>query len=304
MKSGDFGGEAGFGGDASRRRPTIVKPADEDTETARNFSRLLLSCCVTGRKRALAFEAGKLGVNPTEARIAVIGRSGEGVESTSSDTRNALGDTVGADAAQTPGRFMLDNGVEPGLVFTELSAGASFMGEGDTAPDILVGPLEILVLGMTDCKILIRISNRIPIDCLAMILAVLSALLAASVAVSDVPEMLLDIPTTANGNLSLLSPGMELLASIKGPVAIVGMVGPYRSGKSFLLNQLKRVSVQEESETNEALSISSQGDAFMVGDTVWPATAGLAIQVLGKTDDGVTVCLLGASFSTFIPPVS
>lgn len=123
--------------------------------------------------------------------------------------------------------------------------------------------------------------------------AVLMMFLAVSTATMDVPRMLLDIPTTVNGNLSMLSPGMELLASIKGPVAIVGMVGPYRSGKSFLLNQLKQVSLQQQDETSEAVSISSQGDAFMVGDTVWPATAGLAIQVLGQTPEGVTVCLLG-----------
>ena len=32
--------------------------------------------------------------------------------------------------------------------------------------------------------------------------------------------------------------GLELLRALKGPVAPVVVIGPYRSGKSFLLNQL------------------------------------------------------------------
>ena len=38
--------------------------------------------------------------------------------------------------------------------------------------------------------------------------------------------------------LELVDEGLKLLAAIDRPVAVVVVIGPYRSGKSFLLNQL------------------------------------------------------------------
>jgi hypothetical protein len=39
-------------------------------------------------------------------------------------------------------------------------------------------------------------------------------------------------------SLELCEDGLQRLARITSPVAVVSAIGPYRSGKSFLLNQL------------------------------------------------------------------
>jgi hypothetical protein len=45
--------------------------------------------------------------------------------------------------------------------------------------------------------------------------------------------------------LSVSQEGLEALRSIPGPVVPVVVIGPYRSGKSFLLNQLLGVGCSE-----------------------------------------------------------
>ena len=45
-----------------------------------------------------------------------------------------------------------------------------------------------------------------------------------------------------HSQLRLADEGVALLRSFQGPVAPVVVIGPYRSGKSFLLNQLLGVS--------------------------------------------------------------
>lgn len=47
--------------------------------------------------------------------------------------------------------------------------------------------------------------------------------------------------------LNLEKNGLDVLRRIKGPVAPVVVIGPYRSGKSFLLNQLLGVGCGERS---------------------------------------------------------
>ena len=46
------------------------------------------------------------------------------------------------------------------------------------------------------------------------------------------------MPSADHTKLLLQDEGLQVLNDLEGAVAIVGVIGPYRSGKSFLLNQL------------------------------------------------------------------
>ena len=48
-----------------------------------------------------------------------------------------------------------------------------------------------------------------------------------------------------HSQLRTVEAGLDLLRSARGPIAPVVVIGPYRSGKSFLLNQLLGVSCGE-----------------------------------------------------------
>ncbi|KDD71790.1 hypothetical protein H632_c4391p0, partial [Helicosporidium sp. ATCC 50920] len=48
-------------------------------------------------------------------------------------------------------------------------------------------------------------------------------------------------PVTDHTKLEVDPEGLSILRSIQGEVAPVVVIGPYRSGKSFLLNQLMNV---------------------------------------------------------------
>jgi len=52
-------------------------------------------------------------------------------------------------------------------------------------------------------------------------------------------------PVESHTKLSVSQEGLEALRSIPGPVVPVVVIGPYRSGKSFLLNQLLGVGCSE-----------------------------------------------------------
>ena len=45
-------------------------------------------------------------------------------------------------------------------------------------------------------------------------------------------------PIEGHTKLQLEQDGLNILRSLRGPLAPVVVIGPYRSGKSFLLNQL------------------------------------------------------------------
>ncbi|KAK9908714.1 hypothetical protein WJX75_001863 [Coccomyxa subellipsoidea] len=59
--------------------------------------------------------------------------------------------------------------------------------------------------------------------------------------------------------LSLKEDGLEVLRRIKGPVAPVVVIGPYRSGKSFLLNQLLGVGCDEGFGVGHTRSTQTKG---------------------------------------------
>lgn len=52
-------------------------------------------------------------------------------------------------------------------------------------------------------------------------------------------------PLQGRTTLEVMDEGLTMLRNLKGPVAPVVVIGPYRSGKSFTLNQLLNVSCEE-----------------------------------------------------------
>lgn len=46
------------------------------------------------------------------------------------------------------------------------------------------------------------------------------------------------LPVVGNSKLEMQQEGIDLLNSLEGAIAPVVVIGPYRSGKSFTLNQL------------------------------------------------------------------
>ncbi|KAI4985758.1 hypothetical protein ZWY2020_018388 [Hordeum vulgare] len=78
--------------------------------------------------------------------------------------------------------------------------------------------------------------------------AAMVAMLAAAVGESDAGELDLDRafpivePDYGHTKLRLSKQGLEAIQRINTPIAAVSVIGPYRSGKSFLLNQLLSLS--------------------------------------------------------------
>lgn len=66
----------------------------------------------------------------------------------------------------------------------------------------------------------------------------------------------------------------------QGPIATVAVVGPYHSGKSFMLNNLAGA------VTGSGLQTSSSGAAFQVGQSVDPATRGIWAHHVGRVELG------------------
>ncbi|EFJ35720.1 hypothetical protein SELMODRAFT_438593 [Selaginella moellendorffii] len=52
-------------------------------------------------------------------------------------------------------------------------------------------------------------------------------------------------PDPGHTKLAISKQGLELISSIKNPISVVAVIGPYRSGKSFLLNQLLSLTCNE-----------------------------------------------------------
>ncbi len=81
-------------------------------------------------------------------------------------------------------------------------------------------------------------------------------------------------PTSDHQNLEIVEEGLHVLGNITSPVAVIGVVGPYHTGKSFLLNSL--ISYWR-SEINKAKNkFTTEGiELFEVADKVDPTTMGL-----------------------------
>lgn len=70
-------------------------------------------------------------------------------------------------------------------------------------------------------------------------------------------------PDPGHTKLRLSREGLEAIERIKSPIAAVAVIGPYRSGKSFLLNQLLSLSC------NEGFGVGHMRDTKTKGIWVW-----------------------------------
>ncbi|CAN0886761.1 Guanylate-binding protein 4 [Linum grandiflorum] len=70
-------------------------------------------------------------------------------------------------------------------------------------------------------------------------------------------------PAPGHTKLRLSSEGLEAIRRIKNPIAAVAVIGPYRSGKSFLLNQLLSLSC------DEGFGVGHMRDTKTKGIWVW-----------------------------------
>jgi len=84
-------------------------------------------------------------------------------------------------------------------------------------------------------------------------------------------------PIDGHTKLQLEKEGLDLIRSLEGPLSPVVVIGPYRSGKSFLLNQLLGVGCGEAPTLagNSLQLIGGLGIAGAVGvRMVYSGTAG------------------------------
>eukprot|EP00899_Mesostigma_viride_P013238 jgi/Mesvir1/21915/Mv25005-RA.1 len=70
-------------------------------------------------------------------------------------------------------------------------------------------------------------------------------------------------PEPGHTKLVVAQEGLDILASIEMPVAVVAVIGPYRSGKSFLLNQLLSL------PCNQGFGVGHTRDTMTKGVWVW-----------------------------------
>jgi hypothetical protein len=121
----------------------------------------------------------------------------------------------------------------------------------------------------------------------APLVAALLALLAASAgapwpaAAAAAPRgpVALVHPQAGHTRLDLDPAGLAFLESLEGPVAPVVVIGPYRSGKSFLLNSLLGVSCEE------GFGVGHTRETQTLGVWLWPR----AVEVAGKGGERVNV---------------
>jgi hypothetical protein len=99
-------------------------------------------------------------------------------------------------------------------------------------------------------------------------------------------------PSADHVRLEVVSEGLDRLAQVTGRLAIVGVVGAFHSGKSFLLNALLR-SLQQPASAGTADSHKASSNQFAVADQVSPKTMGLwLLETDVRLRDGSRVVLL------------
>ncbi|CAI5521770.1 unnamed protein product [Closterium sp. Naga37s-1] len=82
-------------------------------------------------------------------------------------------------------------------------------------------------------------------------------------------------PDTKHTKLKVSQEGLSVIRSIKNPIAIVAVIGPYRSGKSFLLNQLLTLTCDEGFGVGHARDTKTKG--------IWVWGDPMEMQVNGQT---------------------
>ncbi len=83
--------------------------------------------------------------------------------------------------------------------------------------------------------------------------------LAAASSLPAEPVALLLPDSETHTKLTLQKPGMALLKSLPPPVSVVSVVGAYRTGKSWLLNELMGISCQEGFMVGHQRSTQTKG---------------------------------------------
>ena len=95
------------------------------------------------------------------------------------------------------------------------------------------------------------------------------ALLSAALSLPPVAVPLL-LPDPQNKNKLLLQPeGLKRLSDLQGPVTVVSAIGQYRSGKSFLLNQLMELPCDAGFQVGHQRETQTKGVWVHVRDTSW-----------------------------------
>ena len=108
-----------------------------------------------------------------------------------------------------------------------------------------------------------------PATGLAVLIAMALALLSAALSAPPVAVPLL-LPDPQNKNKLLLQPeGLKRLSDVQGPVTVVSAIGQYRSGKSFLLNQLMELPCDAGFQVGHQRETQTKGVWVHVRDTSW-----------------------------------
>ena len=95
------------------------------------------------------------------------------------------------------------------------------------------------------------------------------ALLSAALSTQQEAVPLL-LPDPQNKNKLLLQPeGLKRLSDLRGPVTVVSAIGQYRSGKSFLLNQLMELPCNAGFQVGHQRETQTKGVWVHVRDTSW-----------------------------------
>ena len=92
-----------------------------------------------------------------------------------------------------------------------------------------------------------------------------------------------------DGGFILNEAACDMLRAIDEPVAVVALCGPYRSGKSFLLNRLADQAAKHVSTGGEATETMS---GFQVGSTINACTSGIWIHDIPAAKGKPRVLLL------------
>ncbi|GJP43245.1 hypothetical protein CLOM_g2731 [Closterium sp. NIES-68] len=92
-------------------------------------------------------------------------------------------------------------------------------------------------------------------------------------------------PDTKHTKLKVSQEGLNVIRSIKNPIAIVAVIGPYRSGKSFLLNQLLTLTCDEGFGVGHARDTQTKG-IWVWGDPMEMEVNGQTTSVLFLDTEG------------------
>ena len=95
----------------------------------------------------------------------------------------------------------------------------------------------------------------------------------------------------SQGKFVLCPEACQLLCANNNPVSVVCVAGPYRSGKSFLLNALAGRSESSRASTRNEKDVSPTTPLFEIGNTISSCTRGIWLCCNGRREGSTTVYL-------------